>query len=289
MTVALGGFIRLTLLVTMLALGLGLRPEGLRRSCGRLALILRVLLGSCLLVPLVGLLLLQMPWSFAIGPVERTAIALMALCPSAPLALRKARRVGGDPQLAALMQVGAALLAMVTLPLLAIVYQRSLGLSGWDIRPHHVALQVLQVQVLPLLLALALRQRWPQLADRLADPLARLADGLLALLVLLVLIRAAPRLLVFLPANLPALLLMVLLAAAALLIGLAMAGGSGHGSTAALVTALRNPGLALLFAGRDGQELPGLRLAVLVYLLVTLLVTLVLNQPLRRRQRRAPP
>ncbi|MFZ9754367.1 MAG: transporter, partial [Cyanobium sp.] len=60
-----GLFIALTLFSTMLALGLSLRLEALRAVLSQPALPLRLLLGSCVLVPLVGLLLLQTPLSVA--------------------------------------------------------------------------------------------------------------------------------------------------------------------------------------------------------------------------------
>lgn len=277
-------FIAVTLYSTMLALGLSLRLEALQAWLRRPGLPLRVLLGSCVLVPLVGLLLLQTPWSFGIERDERTAIALMALCPSAPLALRKARKAGGDQQLAALVQVGAALLAILTVPALGLLFRQRFAVVGWDAYPLEVALQVGKVQVLPLLLGLLLRRWRPSLADRLERPLGRLANGLLILLLVLVLLKAGPLLWAFLPGNGPALLTMALLVGASLLIGLMMAGpASGHGITTALVTAMRNPGLALMFASRHGQGMADLKPAVLIYVLITLLLSL----PLMRSARRA--
>ncbi|MFZ0407891.1 MAG: bile acid:sodium symporter [Cyanobium sp.] len=277
MNPAVGLSIGVTVFTTMLALGLGLEPEGLRQWCSRPALPLRVLLGSCVLVPLLGLLLLQSPWSWTLAQPERTAIALMVLCPSAPLALRRARAAGGDHQLAALLQVGAALLAIITVPLLGLLFRWSFGVDGWEAQPIDVALQVGQIQVLPLLLGLLLRRRRPRLADRLQTPLERLANGLLILLVLIVILQVGPLLWAYLPGNLPALFAMALLAVGSLWIGRALGGGrSGHGLTTALVTAMRNPGLALLFASRYGQALPGLSLAILLYVLVTLVVSLPL-------------
>lgn len=48
---------------------------------------------------------------------------------------------------------------------------------------------------------------------------------------------------------------------------------------------MRNPGLALLFASRHGQELPGLKLAILAYVLITVLV----SSPWLRLSRRMVP
>lgn len=283
MSVALGWLLRLSLLVMMLALGLGLRPEGLAGWLRRPELLLRVLLGSCLLVPLMGLLLLNLPGSAGLDRSARIAVGLMALCPSAPLAMRKAGGGGGDPQLAALLQVAAALLAILTVPALALLYRHSFALAGWELRPIQVAHQVVQVQVLPLLVALGLRRWRPQLADRCEDPLRRLADGLLLLVVSLVLFQAGPLLLSWLLANPSALAMMAALAAAALVIGRLMAGWSSQqAATAALVTAMRNPGLALLFAGRHGQDLNAIRAAVILQVLVTLLVSLpILGRPVQ--------
>ncbi|MFM2080496.1 MAG: hypothetical protein RLZZ219_1178 [Cyanobacteriota bacterium] len=276
MNPAIGLFVGLTLFSTMLALGLGLRSEALGQWFRQPDLPLRILIGSCLLVPLLALLLLQTPWGGQLSTPARYAIALMGLCPSAPLALRKARRLGADHQLTALVQVAAALAAIGTVPMLGMAFRNSFGVSGWQIHPLDVALQVGRVQVLPLLLGLGLRHRWPTLAERLEAPLTRLAQGLLLTLLALVLIKSAPLLLRFVPANLPALPLMAVMAALALLIGRSMAAGSPeHGVAAGLVTAMRNPGLALLLADRHGQDVAGLRLAILLHVLVTVVVSAV--------------
>lgn len=283
MTTAISLFVGLTLFSTMLALGLSLRIGELRRWSERPALPLRVLLGSCLLVPLLALVLLHSPWNGLLTPPDRFAIALMALCPSAPLALRKARSAGGDHQLAALVQVGAALMAIVSVPVLAVLFRRSFGVEGWQVLPLDVALQVGKVQVLPLLLGVSLRHWRQDLANRIEAPLNRIATVLLLLLFAVVLVLSAGPLFTTVTTRLPAVLLMLVMAAAALLIGAAMAGpGSPHGTTTALVTAMRNPGLALLFASRHGQDLIGVKAGILVYVLATVLVSV----PLMRRKRR---
>lgn len=269
--------VRITLFSLMLALGIGLRLESLKTWFRKPALPLRVTLGSCLLVPLLGLLLLQTPWSLAIAKPARTAIALMALCPSAPLALRKTRKAGGDDQLAALVQVAAALAAVVTVPLLGIAYRNSFGVVGWEVRPLDVALQVGQAQVVPLALGLALREWHPALAERLERPLDRLANGLLALLVVLVLIKTSPLLVSFVPSNLGAIPLMLAMSLGSVGIGVALARSApSHALSSGTVTAMRNPGLALLFASRHGGELDGLKLGILLYVLITVLVALPL-------------
>jgi predicted Na+-dependent transporter len=274
-----------TLFSVMLALGLSLRPESMHHWRSRPALPLRVLLGSCLLVPLVGLLLLQVPWSWEISRPARHAIALMAVCPSAPLALRKAGVSGGDRQLAALLQVSAAVAAILTIPLLALVFRQTFDQDGWLIRPMEVALQVGQVQVLPLVLGVLLRQKLPGLAERLERPLEKLANVLLLLLLVVILVKAGPSLVAAVPLDPGALLAMAVLIVISLGLGRLLGGENPReGLTTALVTAMRNPGLALLFAGSHGKELPGLKVWILAYVLITVLLSIPL---VRRSSRRA--
>lgn len=282
MSTTVAVIVRLLLFTTMVALGLGLRWPLVQRWFQSPGLLLRVLLGSCLLLPLLALALLQMPWTAALSTSERTAVALMAVCPSAPLALRRARQEGGDHQLAALLQVGAAFVAIVSVPLLAVLFRSVFGLEGWQVRSLPVALQVGQAQVLPLLLGMTLRHRWSHLADRLERPMTRLANGVLLLLLAVLLWRGLPLLVSVWPRQLPAMALMLLMACLGLGLGRLMAGPhSSHGVTTALVTALRNPGLALLLTDMHGDALPGLKGAILGQMAITALVSLPLVRLLR--------
>jgi predicted Na+-dependent transporter len=205
------------------------------------------------------------------------AIALMAACPSAPLILRKAGKTGGDASLAGLLQVMAAVLAILTVPVLAQAGERLFALDGWDVLPRHVAHQVASVQLLPLLVGLSLRHLWPEQTRRLQGPLDRVANALLLLVLLAVLIRAAPLLLAFAQANLTGLLWMAVVVAASLGLGYSLGGGSAdRRHTAALVTSMRNPGLAILLANSYAPELPGIKLGILTYLLITVLLSIPL-------------
>jgi predicted Na+-dependent transporter len=282
MSTTVAVIVRLLLFTTMVSLGLGLRWPLLRRWLQSPGLLLRVLVGSCLLFPLLALALLQTPWTSALSTSERTAVALMALCPSAPLSLRRARQEGGDHQLAALLQVGAAFVAIVSVPMLALLFRSVFGLEGWQVRSLPVVLQVGQAQVLPLLLGMTVRHRWSPLADRLERPMTRLANAALLLLLGVLLWRGLPLLVTVWPRQLPAMALMLLMACLGLGLGRLMAGPlSSHGVTTALVTALRNPGLALLLTDLHGATLPGLKGAILGQMAITALVSLPLVRLLR--------
>ena len=277
----LTALIAATLFTAMLALGLSLRLEPLMAWCRRPGLPLRVLLSSCVLVPLAGWLLLQTAWSGSLSTPIRYGIALMAICPSAPLAMRRVQKVGADHQLAALCQVAAACAAVVTVPVLELLFRSWFGVEGWIARPDDIAVQVGRVQVLPLLIGLSLRHWRPEIADRLQRPLDGLASGLLVVMLAVLLIKVSPLLLDFLVANGPGLLAIALMATLAIGIGLVISADQPeHQTTAMLVTALRNPGLALLLTNRGGEQIPGLNLAILLYALVSFLIT----QPLLRRR-----
>ncbi|MFM7677029.1 MAG: transporter [Synechococcus sp.] len=274
-----------TLFTIMVDLGLGLPVDTLTQLRRRPALVGRVLLGSCLLVPLAALLLLKLPFSQALSPAARLAIALMVVSPSAPLTLRKAGKQGCDRQLAALLQASAAVAAIASIPLMADALRSAFGLSGWDIGPLEVALQVGRVQLLPLAAGMLLRHGQPQLAERIEAPLNRLANSLFLVLLLLVLVRTGPLLLPFVSRERLALAVMAVLVLATLAIGLLMAGPRAEPqerTTVALVTSMRNPGLALLFAATHAAGQPGVKIAVLAYLLVTV----VLSLPFLRWQKR---
>ncbi len=267
----------LTLFTVMLALGVGLPLEAFRQWRRYWPLVLRVELATCLLVPLVAWLLLITPPAQQLSSEARHAIALMAACPSAPLILFKAGKSGGNASMAGLLQVTAALLAIGTVPLLANLGEWLFDVGGWDVRPRDVALQVAQVQLLPLLLGLGLRRLLPVGIGRLQVVLDRLANGLLLVLVLAILVRTAPLLLAFSQANLLALGLMALLVLISLALGYGSAGpGGDQRITAALVTSMRNPGLALLLANTYAADKPSIKLGILLYVLITVLLSVPL-------------
>ncbi|MFN9645665.1 MAG: bile acid:sodium symporter family protein [Cyanobacteriota bacterium] len=267
--------IKASLITLMIALGLGLRPHRLAEHRQRPWLVLRGVLGSCVLVPLVALALLKLPVSQSMSAGARLGIALMALCPSAPLTLRKAGVQGGDAHLAAVLQVAAALGAVVSVPLLSDVFRASFPVQGWAIQPGQVAWQVGLVQVLPLAAGVLLGHWRPRLAARWAVATQKAALLMTLIVVGLVFGLVLPQLVSFLRANLLAIGAMVAMTTAALGIGYGLGGGEPQGRlTMALVTSMRNPGLALLLAVTHGSDVLGLRLAIVTYLLVTLLVSI---------------
>ena len=266
---------KLPVFALMFALGLGLKGDWLALLRSRAGLLARLLLGSCLLVPLFTLVVLKGPLGAAVAPPAQLAIALMALCPSAPLTLRKAKEHGGDRDLAALLQVLAALTAIVSIPLLADLFRSSFGVQGWHIEPQQVAKQIISVQMLPLGLALLVRRWRPDLANRLEGPIEKLAGLLLMLLIVVVMIKTFPLLAGYIPANGPALLVMVLVVLGSLVVGYGLGGpGRRDRVTGSLLTSMRNPGLALLFASLYAPTPEPVKVGILCFLLIRVLLSI---------------
>ncbi len=273
---------KLPVFAMMFSLGLGLKGDWLGLIRSRPGLIARQVIASCLLVPLLALVLLKGPLGAAVAHPAQLAIALMSLCPSAPLTLRKVKKHGGDRDLAALMQILAALLAIVSIPLLADLFRGSFGVQGWPIEPQQVAQQIMSVQFLPLTLALLVRRWRPDLASRLETPIEKLAGLLLILLILVVLIRTFPLLAGYIPANGPALLVMALVVLGSLVLGYGLGGpGRRDRVTGSLLTSMRNPGLALLFASLYAPTPEPVKVGILCFLLIRVLLSIPLLRWLR--------
>jgi predicted Na+-dependent transporter len=268
-----------TIVTLMFSLGLGLKQYPFLLLRDRPAFLWRVMLGTCLLVPLAGLALVLLPLHGLLSRPAWVAMGLMLACPSAPLILFRVRSSGGTAELAARLQIAAALLAILTIPLMEIVFTAGAALhgwevTGWDIRPAQVAGQVLKVQVLPVIAGVVLGQWKPQLAQRCSQALGRLATVLLVGMMLALLVLSGRQLLPFLQQNLVALAGMVGLSVLSLAIGYGLAGADAlERRTVALVTGMRNTGLAAQLALTYGKGLPDLVPGILSYVLITVIVT----------------
>ncbi|MEB3264854.1 MAG: sodium dependent transporter [Synechococcus sp.] len=258
----------------MFSLGLGLEAYPFVLLRDRPGFFWRVLLGTCFLVPLAGLLLVLLPLEGVLSRPAWTAIALMLVCPSAPLILFRVRSTGGTAELAARLQIAAALLAILSVPAMALLLKAVSGVEGWEVGPASVAVQVLQVQVLPVVAGVLLAQGQPRLAQRCSAVLGKLATLLLGVMLLALLILSGPQFLPFLRQNLPALGAMTGLSLMSLAMGYGLAGRDPlERRTVALVTGMRNTGLAAALALTHARGMEGLIPGILAYVLITVIVS----------------
>ncbi|EDY37664.1 putative sodium dependent transporter [Cyanobium sp. PCC 7001] len=277
-----------TITLLMFSLGLGLKEYPFVLLRDRPAFLWRVVLATCFLVPLAGLVLVLLPFHALLSRPAWVAMALMLGCPSAPLILFRVRSSGGTAELAARLQISAALLAILSIPLMAILFKASAGIqgwevsgwevSGWEIRPIGVAVQVLKVQVVPVLAGVALGLWRPGLARRCSGVLGTLATLMLAALMLALLVMSARHLGPFLQRNLVGLAGMAALSLLSLAMGYGLAGPDPlERRTVGLVIGMRNTGLAadLALTYAPPSVLPELIPGILSYVLITVIVSTV--------------
>ena len=264
--------VKLSLFIIMFALGLSLLRQNFLRLRQNSSLVLRSLIAVVILVPLSAICLLKgLP---DLPAPTRHAIALMAACPSAPFILRKASKVGADADIAGPLQLFFALLSILTVPVTIFCFKILFARTGWDVTPETVAPVILQTQILPLGLGFLVRQLSPDWADKLQRPLIKLSNILFPVIILLILVKAAQPLMQFLGSSFATLTLvaMLIMVAMALLIGHLSGGPSERTrTTLALVTSMRNPGLAMLLASKFASDVVFIRAAIAAYVVLTVL------------------
>jgi BASS family bile acid:Na+ symporter len=114
---------------------------------------------------------LALCWALQLTPPIQAAVLLVATAPGSPALLRLNEFARGDQARA----VGL----LVVLTSLTVVYQPlvlPMLLPGLDVSPMPIARALVLTVLLPLVLGLLLKARWPALAGRLRPALARLGN-----------------------------------------------------------------------------------------------------------------
>jgi BASS family bile acid:Na+ symporter len=268
-----------TVFTVMFTVGLSIVLGELKWIWQRPAPMVRGLFAVLVAVPVLALVIsraLELPRLSEIG------LVLMAIAPGAPVALRRSLEAGGHRAFAPSLQIGVAVLAVVSMPLsiaaLNHLYGGHASISPWD-----VARQVCVAQLLPLALGMGVRKSGASLAMRIEPRLRQVSAGLLVAVLVLVLIDTWR---ILLDANPRA------LAAIALTLGVALAAGHWLGgpepamrTAVAISSAARNPGLALLVA--TVNHAPSEVTAVILAYLVVAVFGIVPYIAWRRRAERS--
>lgn len=259
--------VSLTLVVVMLGLGLGIVLREVLAEWRHPMPVARALFGVIVLMPLVAVAVAR---SLGLPREAEVGIVLMAIAPGAPVSLQRSLAAGGHRGFAPALQIAAALAAVVSMPVWVALLDR-LYSSTATIEPWRVAWQVLLAQWAPLGAGIAWRRIDPVRAARLTAPVVRLGTVLLAVTVVLILVDAWT---VTIEAGVRGVAAIVAVTAAGLAIGHLLGGREASARTAAAVTtAARNPGLALLVATRNDAP-PGVSAAILACAIVSLIVLL---------------
>lgn len=262
----------------MFALGLGLAPRELAWVRARPGLLARGLFSVLVVVPVIAAVVL--PW-FGLSRFLEIGVALMAICPGAPVALQRSLGAGGHRAFAPALQLAVASLAVVSVPVSIAVFNRLYAGGAW-VGPATVARQVLLAQLLPLGLGLAVHHLAPARAMWLQPRLARFGLGFLLVVAVLIVVGTAP---MIVGAGTRLALASALVTVLALVAGHGLGGPDPATRTAvAISSAARNPGLALLVATLNPAP-PEVRAAVMTHVLVSaILIAPYASWRLRTRQ-----
>jgi len=253
--------VAVTVFTVMFTVGLGVVLGELRWIWQRPEPMVRGLFAVLIAVPVLALVIsraLELPRLAEIG------LVLMAIAPGAPVALRRSLEAGGHRAFAPSLQIGVAVLAVISMPLsiaaLNHLYGGHASISPWD-----VARQVCVAQLLPLGLGMGVRKAGASFAMRIEPWLRRISMILLVAALVLVLIDAWGTMVNASPRALAAIMLTI---GAALTAGHLLGGPEPAMRTAvAISSAARNPGLALLVATVNHAP-PAVTATILAYLVI---------------------
>jgi BASS family bile acid:Na+ symporter len=147
----------------MLAVGLQASADELRRALVLRGFLGRALLANFVIIPALGLALI---WLIPMAPPLRSAFILLACAPGGPSALQFTTKHRPALANAGALAVVLSVLSVVVSPFLMSVIALQFGVQL--VVPRGLALGVVAVSLLlPLVVGIALRYRWPAIAGRI--------------------------------------------------------------------------------------------------------------------------
>jgi BASS family bile acid:Na+ symporter len=149
----LSGVALATIVTLMFHLGTLVTPGEVRAAWRSPGLMLKALFCSVVAVPVIVVAVAR---AFELPREVEIGMVLMAICPGAPIALRRALGAGGGASFAIALQVSLAFLAVVAVPAWVAVLDEVYAGSA-SVTPNQLAGQVLLGQLLPLALGFAAR------------------------------------------------------------------------------------------------------------------------------------
>jgi BASS family bile acid:Na+ symporter len=180
--------LKASVVLSVFAIGLVSRVDDTLFLLGRPRLLLRSVLAINVVMPLVAA---AMAWGFDLPQAVEVALVALAVSPVPPLLPKKQIKAHGQPSYAIGLLVGAALVAVLFVPiaveLLGLAFRLPIHMSPWPI-----AELVLATVLAPLLAGIVFRRLAPGPAARFARPVGLIANVVLALGFLAVLVTAWP-------------------------------------------------------------------------------------------------
>lgn len=183
----------LALAIVMLGMGLSLVPADFQRITRYPKAVVVGTGCQILLLPLIGVLItLVVPMQPAIA----VGLIVLAVCPGGPSSNLLTYLAKGDVALSVTLTAVSSIITVFTIPLFTnLALQYFLGESAALALPIGATmLQIFLITLLPTAIGMAIRQRFPATARRVEKQMSRLAGGLLALIIVLLLIREGSKL-----------------------------------------------------------------------------------------------
>jgi len=183
----------LALAIVMLGMGLSLVPEDFKRITRDPKAVLVGTVCQVLLLPLIGALItLVIPMQ----PEIAVGLLVLAVCPGGPSSNLITYLAKGDVALSVTLTAVSSIVTVFTIPLFTnLALQHFLGESAAIALPiGTTTLQIFLITLLPTAIGMTIRYQFPGTARRLEKQMSRLAAGLLALVIVLLLVKEGSKL-----------------------------------------------------------------------------------------------
>lgn len=261
--------LKTSIAVLVFTVGLGTPPHELTALLRRPGQLVRSLVSMnlAMLVLAVAIALL-----FPLEPSVKVVLIALALSPVPPVLPKKLMKAGGGHEYVMALLFSASVFAILWIPFAGEVLDRIFP-ADFDIPPAAVAKLVSMTVLGPTLAGVVVRMLAPGLAERIADPLGKVATVLLLAGVGLMVAKAAPAMMAQLGDG--TLLAIVAFLVLGLVVGHLLGGPTpGDRSVLALATASRHPGVALAIAQLIFPSDKSAAATLLLYLITGVVVTL---------------
>jgi len=246
------------------------------RRPGKLA---KALLAMNILMPLFAVAFVL---AFHLKHAVEVALVALAVSPVPPILPRKLRKAGATESDTIGLLVAVGILAIVFVPAAMEILERVFHVP-LRMTFASVAALIFITIILPLALGIAVHTLAPVAADRLVNPIAKIASIALLLSAVVILFSGAPA--IWELTGNGTLVAIAAFVVVGLLIGHFVGGPKPENRTGlALATASRHPGIAIALAVANFPEEKLAISAVLLYLLVNILVSIPYHILTKRKQ-----
>ena len=183
----------LALAIVMLGMGLSLVPEDFKRITRDPKAVVVGTVCQVFLLPLIGTLITMV---VPMQPEIAVGLIVLAVCPGGPSSNLMTYLAKGDVALSVTLTAVSSIVTVFTTPLFTnLALQYFLGESTEIALPiGTTTLQIFMITLLPTAIGMTIRYQFPGAARRLEKQMSRLAAGLLALVIVLLLVKEGGKL-----------------------------------------------------------------------------------------------